>query len=344
MGRAADDDGESVRFSVTDGLEPATDPVAGPGPAGLPGLLKVALSLIGALALVALLSVQQARRHPSSAVRRPVPTTAAPASSPVPAPPSTPTVVQAGRPLLDVPAGWQLFGRGPTAVVRIELAAGRVTTTPVPGLASSGPVSFVVGADRAIVRPLDFVPGYVVLDGRATQELTGPAMKAGPVLPGPDPQHVWTPSADNSGLRLSSLGGEQGTAFLPAEPVIAFPDQAGYAAFQAVGGVYDAGPHGVHRITAGVLVATGPTRWLTYDCDDSDACQLTVTDRASGAKWALRAPIRPEDSRGLISADGRTAALIVSTQSGWRLRLLDLRSGTVRPVAVQLSDEVADSA
>src|SRR5689334_9274203 len=61
---------------------------------------------------------------------------------------------EAGRPLLGVTAGWELFGWGPEALVRIELARGRVTRTTVEPPNSSGPVSFVVGRDWAVVRPL----------------------------------------------------------------------------------------------------------------------------------------------------------------------------------------------
>ncbi len=79
-----------------------------------------------------------------------------------------------GQPLLDVPTSWHLFARGDD-VVRLDLKAGRVTVTSRPALQSSRPVYFVVGGDRAIVRPLDLVTGYVLFDGRPAQPLAGVA-------------------------------------------------------------------------------------------------------------------------------------------------------------------------
>jgi hypothetical protein len=70
-----------------------------------------------------------------------------------------------GHPLLDVPAGWDLFGQGHGMVIRIELRRGRLTRTAVPEVGSASPVSFVVGTDRAIVQPRALVAGYVVHDG-----------------------------------------------------------------------------------------------------------------------------------------------------------------------------------
>ena len=50
---------------------------------------------------------------------------------------SYPVVVTSiGRRLLGVRAGWEVFGRGPHSVVAISLAAGQITTTQVPELAS----------------------------------------------------------------------------------------------------------------------------------------------------------------------------------------------------------------
>ncbi len=59
--------------------------------------------------------------------------------------PVTPRTTDLGRPVLNISAGWELFGRGPDSMVRIELAKGRITRTAVPGLGSSGPVSFWSG-------------------------------------------------------------------------------------------------------------------------------------------------------------------------------------------------------
>ena len=85
-----------------------------------------------------------------------------------------------GRPLLDVPADWELFGQGQGVVVRMELGRGRVTRTAVPEVGSASPTFFVVGHDRVIVHPMDLVPGYVVRDGKPAAPA---ATRAGPGLP-----------------------------------------------------------------------------------------------------------------------------------------------------------------
>lgn len=145
-------------------------PAEGLPPRGRLRWLALPVALGGVIVLAVLAhagprAAPQARRGsppPSSA-----PATTAPA--PAPAAPSSPpdvTVTTVGQPLLGVTAGWELFGWGPEGVVRIQLARGRVTRTALPPIASSGPTSFLVGRDWAMVRPLDGVPGYLVRDGR----------------------------------------------------------------------------------------------------------------------------------------------------------------------------------
>ena len=76
---------------------------------------------------------------------------ARPSSAVSPTPPVV--VTEMGHPLLGVTGGWELFGLGDEVVVRIQLALGRITRTAVAAVQSSGPVSFVAGADRAIIAP-----------------------------------------------------------------------------------------------------------------------------------------------------------------------------------------------
>jgi hypothetical protein len=72
-------------------------------------------------------------------------------------------------------------------VARIDFAHGRITTTAVPALRSGGPVSFLVGPDRVVIRPLEAVPGYGVPDGEAATEMTANSPQgSGAARPGPD--------------------------------------------------------------------------------------------------------------------------------------------------------------
>ncbi len=84
------------------------------------------------------------------------------------------TVTDLGHRLLDVPGGWELFGQGQGVVVRIELRRGRLTRTAVPQVGGASPIFFVVGADRAIVHPMDQVTGYVVPDAKPAVRCPSP--------------------------------------------------------------------------------------------------------------------------------------------------------------------------
>lgn len=110
-----------------------------------------------------------------------------------------------GYPLLGVHARWELFGRGTRVVVRIQFARGRITRTAHPALLSSGPVTFVADAQGALVRPIDFVPGYLIPDAEPAREAPGALRAGGPVFPGPDPRHLWVPSG-TSGNRMVLVG------------------------------------------------------------------------------------------------------------------------------------------
>jgi hypothetical protein len=103
--------------------------------------------------------------------------------------------------------------------------------------------------------------------------------------------------------------------------------------FNGLGGVYDARPDGIRRVTTGALVAVGRTRWLTMECDDQDRCSSVVIDRASGARHVLGGtPSFVNAGIGVISPDGSTAAFLsVNPADGAPiLRLLDLASGVDR--------------
>jgi len=246
-------------------------------------------------------------------------------------------LIKAGHRLLDVPADWELFARGPGLVLRIQLAQGRVTATSVPEVSTDVAVSFLVGADRAIVRPQDDSAGSMVRDGQPATELPRSLRPDGPLLPGPDQQHVW---ADQGGqLVLLTLDGRPTGAKIdvPMSGSVFGADGAGYLLLSGIGGTYEATPGAVHRVTSGLMVATGPTRWLTVECDDSLVCSTVVTDRASGAHHNLGEVVNLfQPSQGVISPDGRTAALpqVDDGVTDDALDLLDLASGVHRSVEV----------
>jgi hypothetical protein len=125
-----------------------------------------------------------------------------------------------------VTANWELFGRGDGLVVRSQPALGRITRTTIPGLGSGGPASFVVGADQAIIRPIDVVLGYVVPDGQPAREMSARLSQDGPAFPGPDLNHVWVQSGENSHavIVLAALHGSSNNMGVHLDPGGYFPD------------------------------------------------------------------------------------------------------------------------
>lgn len=255
------------------------------------------------------------------------------------------SVTSTGRPLLDVPADWQLFGLGAGEVVRIELRQGRVTRTAVPELTGANRTYFVVGPDRAIVHPVGLVPGYVVPDGKPATALPPALDQAFAVLPGPDPSRLWAETRAGTGSALSLLtldGRSTGTQLaIPKDAAVQASDRAGNVLMSGTGGTYDSRPDGLHRVTTGTLLAAGPTRWLTQECDARYQCTGTVTDRSTGQRRALATSLDGyQQNPGAISPDGRTAALLQPNgQGSLNLHLLDLASGALQVTGVTTSPD-----
>jgi hypothetical protein len=270
-----------------------------------------------------------------SAVAAPTSATTAAASPSSPAI-GPPAVTALGHPVVPgVPVGWDLVGRAPGIVVRVALAQGRVTTTSVPDLGSSGPVSLLATGDRVIVRPLDEVVGYVVADGQPAAPLTGLLATGGALLPGPDPRHLWieTGTGASSAMQLIDLAGNRADGTVPIPPEGGSPssDDAGYMLFASIDGIFAARPNSVQRVTTGPLLAVGRTRWLVEECDDALRCGLVVINRSTGSRRALSTPVSSfELFGGQISPDGQTAALVAVDPSGQAsVQLLNLNSGRV---------------
>jgi hypothetical protein len=310
------------------------------------------LLLVLAAGLVGVLVAQNAFRTTPSAA----PTTAAPAATrPVAGPgPSTPAVTDLGHPLLGVRAGWELLALSTSGVIRIELAHGRITRTAVPPLQSTGPVFFLAGRGWTMVRPLDHVPGYLVPDGQPAQSLTGPLESGGAVLPGPDLGHVWVAPPGSGPPATMALVGVDGIGTgvsirIPNGIEGILPDGAGYLILTGPGGAYAARPEGLRRVTGGRLLAVGPTRWLTLECDELFRCSFVVVDRATGATRvlgsgaALPGPV-PSPLPGPISPDGVFAALAENDRAGGSVHLVDLASGADRRLDVPVDLGYANTA
>ena len=292
------------------------------------------------------------------------PTGAPPAVSTTTGPPAPPPltrpvqVTAIGHPLLPAPAGWELVGYGPAELVRIQLGEGRIIRTQMPSLQSSGPLYLVAGRDRVMVRPLDFVPGYVVPDGQPPDTVTA-LPQGGPAYPGPDANHLWIevdagPGSAQREMALVAFDGTPTGQVLPSPDT--FPlagDGTGYLLFARSDGVYLERPDGMVRVATGNLVATGPTRFLAEQCDPIPVCHLAVTDRATGAARPLGPyPLVGDGvgsgggvgvSPGQISPDGATAAVTEYSPAGPVLHLIDLGSGQDRTIGGRVADGYGNS-
>jgi hypothetical protein len=276
----------------------------------------------------------------AAVTRAPTPTT----------PPAQVVVRNLGHPLLGVTAGWELFARGTDSVLRIELARGRITNTALPiDLENGGGVSFVVGPDWAIVRPLDAVAGYLVPDGRPAREMSGALGQASQIYPGPDPDQVWlarTNVAPDPITLVAVTGSHRvlSTLAAPQNGYLVGSDGTGHLLMSSIGGVYDLLPDGAHRVTTGSVLAVGPTRWLVAECDERFRCARVVVDRSTGARRVIPGPVADTyGPPGVISPDGTTAAILVPGGYGPPdVDLVDLATGVERVVGVTANPGSAD--
>jgi hypothetical protein len=208
----------------------------------------------------------------------------------------------------------------------------------------------VAGVDRVVIRPLDNVPGYLVPDGKPARQLSPLLNQDGPVFPGPAPNQMWIrPSDDHEPvMALATSDGARLAGFIPipqeSSAFDATPDGAGYLLFTGIGGVYDARPEGLRRITTGALLAVGPTGWLVVECDEQYRCHTVLVGRVDGSRRVVNARSVSRDWRGVISPDGATAAMMTSGPNGAiGLDLLDLASGNRRVLDVSVSQQSYDA-
>jgi hypothetical protein len=270
----------------------------------------------------------------------------------VPRPPPPVRVTAVGHRLLGVTAGWQLFARGPDDLLQIQLAMGRITRTYVPPLETANPeVAFVIGDRDTIIRSSDYVPGYVVPEGRQAQALTGPLAGGGPLVPGPaGTQTAWvtTGPPTSPALSLVTLTGHPSGASIrfpaggPQLPATAVSDGRGdVLVTSGIFTVYDAGP-GWDRPVPGAIAAVGPADWLVVSCDpQSRHCRNEVIDTADGSRRALpgSAAAAPYyyswPPTGVIAPDSSTAAVTEPEHDGkLTVHLINLHTGTTTDLPI----------
>lgn len=242
--------------------------------------------------------------------------------------------------LAGMAGSWVLFARSGQSVAQIDFATQRLTLTKLPALDSSGPVAFLATSAGVIVRAMDVVTGYLVPDHAPVRELTGALAGGGPVVPGPDPEHVWvqTGHVNDGSIQLVVLAGRAvGRPIrVPANGLDWIrPDGGGYPLVTTSGGIFDARPDGLHRITTGTVEAVGATGWLVVECDARNRCSRVVVDRDTGGRRRLPGRVtHVSPFAGLIAPDGTVAVLGGVEPNVPRVGLLDLATGAVQMVDV----------
>jgi hypothetical protein len=293
---------------------------------------RVVLSLGGLVAVGAGVSALASRRSPAT-------------PSPPSSVPDGRVVVTDLRRALAGGSRLDVFGFNQEEVVRVELASGRVTRTGLGGL-EHAPLDVVPVRGGVLVHRRDDGSGYVIADGRAPTRMP-PALEAvGPMLPGPDTDHVWIMTGHRSGARMQLLAadgrstgvGVRIPANLPSAPIA---DGGGYPLFFGVTGTYWASPHGLQAVTHGAIVAGGRPGWLVLECDSLGCAALLVGRNGDRRPLpALRhAPARGAGVvSGALAPDGGRAALYEGApESGLRLDLVDLGTGSVVRTDVTLA-------
>ena len=344
-----DDDPEVLDLGVVD--EPASTAPTGPaGPVqhGGRALSRRGVLTIAGLAVAggAAALVRARGSTPPRATPPPSPAPSSAAPSPFRLPPGQVVVTQLPGPVLPGLA-LDLFGFSDSAVVRVELATGRVTRTSLPTL-SDVDLSFVPVRGGVLVHRQDGRPTYVVRDGRSPQPAPAALTSTGPMLPGPDLDHVWVAvdTTPASQLRLVGADGSATgisiglSAYVGFQP---FPDGGGYSLVYGVGGTYWARPEGLVRVTTGTVIAGGAPGWLVVDCDERASCAAGFVDHAGQRRTvpgvlAADVPLTdPSFPFGAIAPDGRTVALYIGDAGrAQRLVLVSLATGRRRPTDLTL--------
>ena len=261
------------------------------------------------------------------------------------APPSTSAWIDLAPkgPLLPEPTGTVLYGTTPNGrLLRIDLDTGVVTVRRV-DLGEAGGAQFILRGEQLVVSGPD-VSHVSVL----ARDLRGSARELNldegtRVLPGPAPDELWVVSDNGppggtgseryvqrihldgtpAGPRLPLASGSPGTDDGAGRVMVYVGGASSTYVLDPVTGVPT-------RLTIGFPLAVDANRVVDVVCDEHLACQLRVTDRATGASRLVpaTAPAQAVNGGGaVLSPDGRWLALVVD---GGTMFVVDLNDGALR--------------
>lgn len=221
-----------------------------------------------------------------------------------------------------------LYARSEDAVYRIELGTGRVTVTGAT-VGHSSPAVMLTGPSGVILRPFDPGPGLFVPDGRPARELPGLLRHARQVLPGPGSRLWVSQSFDGRGsiFILTSFSGRP-TGTRVRESGYFLSDASGGLLLVDTGGVWQRLGTSWHRISDGIVLATGQRHHLLASCDDAHRCGVERYDRSTGRRTPVRAPQTLDlMGGGSLSPDGRYVAATPYLAGAPVTRVLEVGTG-----------------
>lgn len=236
---------------------------------------------------------------------------------------------------------YDVFLRTDQDVYRYHPRTDTVVRTPVPELASGGPLSFIPLTGSVLIAPMDLVPGYLVSDVGAVRRYGN----GGQTLPGPGAGQIWSEQSHEGAvsMRLAQLGHSR--ARQPGDSngtVLKLPrgrsdrsvaaDGQGYLVVTNEDGSYDGAhvlrPGHQQRLIGGRLVAAGPSRLLVT----RKGCKSACTVRVLGPDYVpvdnqprQGLTVDPDEAKGVVAADRMTAA--VSPNPDEPIVLFDLHTG-----------------
>lgn len=246
---------------------------------------------------------------------------------------------------LTLSGDWEVIAYADGELVRIELDSAKVTRTPVDELPAEPPISLLAAPDRVLVRSWEGGTGVQVPDGEPARPNHG-----GMMLPGPEPDQLWTQQSTTATTLLTpeTLNGRKAGPSLRLPPgfYVTVSDERGGVLVEGVNGTYVANRSGVRRVTDGAVLAIGRGHLLTEVCDERARCRNEVVDRTDGTVRQLGTRFTKAHGMtiGLISVDGRYAALLAAKSDGEPApHLVDLRTGRSHVLEVDVADIFAPS-
>lgn len=245
-----------------------------------------------------------------------LPTSPPPAVSPSPAPPVTfrPGRDGQGRALAQgLPAG-TLYARSSDTLYAVDVRSGATVATSIPTRTANDAVSMVPTSTGVTIRAWDDTDGLLVRDGALPDDLPGRLKTADDLLPGP-PGRLWVltrPDDDpftSTAALVDSRGRRDGPRFTATGSHTS--DGAGGLLLFDVGGVWQAYPGPLRRVTGGSLTSVGVHHYQLLECDDRHRCSEVLLDRRDGRRTPLSA--RPRSyGNSLISPAGTVMASLSS--------------------------------